>query len=54
MGQALPVFESWPVAENWAQPICPPRDEKLGMPLALMEKTEAVEVAKVEAEEVAR
>ena len=43
--QAVPVLERVPDVLNWAQPVTPPRDEKVGIPLALMLKTEAVEVA---------
>ena len=50
----VPVLERSPVVSNWAQPVTPPRLEKLGIPLALILKTEAVEVAKVEADDVAR
>ena len=39
-------------AVDFTKPV--PRDEKVGKPLALMLKTEAVEVAKVVGEEVAR
>ena len=42
------------MAENWAQPICPPREENDGMPLAFMLKIEADDVANVLAEDVAR
>jgi hypothetical protein len=48
------VLDIRPVELNWAQPVTPPRDEKDGIPLALILKIEAVDVAKVLAEDVAK
>ena len=52
--QAVPVLERVPEVLNWAQPVAPPSEEKDGIPLALILKTDAVEVAKVDADDVAR
>ena len=52
--QAIPVFDIVPADENWAQPVTPPSDGKVGIPFTSILKAETDEVAKVEGEDVAR
>ena len=34
------MLDNCPDESNWAQPTCPPREEKVGMPLALYEEAD--------------